>query len=99
MNQLGTEDIKIIIDTYRGFSDIDKFSLVVDLSRIKEEDYNLSVTRYVDIFDPPEPVDIQEVINDLEQLEEQRTETEQKLRIYLKEMGYNFKTKEINIKT
>jgi type I restriction enzyme M protein len=91
MNLLRLEDIELLIDTFNDFADIEKFSIVADLSRIDEEDYNLSVTRYVDIFDPPEPIDLQEVITDLEHLGEQRKETEEKLRTYLKEMGYIFK--------
>jgi len=65
MNQLQPEHIQRIVDTYHDYVDSDKYSRVVELSEVKENDYNLSVTRYVDIFDPPEPIDIQQVWNNL----------------------------------
>jgi len=88
MNRLRDENIDHIVDVFDDFSDVDKFSRVVGLDEIKENNWNLSVTRYVDIFDPPEPVDIQKLWNELEQLEKQRRETTKKLAEYLKELGY-----------
>ncbi len=88
MNQLRAEDIRRIIEGYDEFDDVDKYSRVVELDEVEENDWNLSVTRYVDIFDPPEPVDIQQVWNQLRKLENQRLETEEKLAEYLKELGY-----------
>lgn len=88
MNQLQPVNIERIVETYQDYVDSDKYSRVVELSEVKENDYNLSVTRYVDIFDPPEPIDIQKVWNKLKKLEKQRKETTQKLETYLKELGY-----------
>jgi type I restriction enzyme M protein len=88
MNQLQLDHITKIIETYHNYSDSDKFSKVVEIFEIEENDYNLSVTRYVDIFDPPEPIDIQLVWNELKQLEKQRHQTTEKLENYLRELGY-----------
>jgi len=88
MNRLRDEDITCLVDVFDGFSKVEKFSRVVGIDEIKENDWNLSVTRYVDIFDPPELVDIKQVWNQLKQLEKQRKETENKLAEYLKELGY-----------
>jgi len=88
MNVLGDEDIDNIINTFMDFADAEKYSRVVDLDEIGENEYNLSITRYVDIFDPPESVDIQLVWNQLRELENERKETEEKLAEYLKELGY-----------
>ena len=49
------------------------------------------MTRYVDIYDEPEVVDIQEVIYSLEELERQRISVESKLQEYLKTLGYKYK--------
>jgi len=87
MNQLREEDIGKIVSTYDEFVDSEKYSRVVEFEEIKENDYNLSVTRYVDIFEPPEPVDIQQVWNELKQIENQRQKTEQKMREYMREIG------------
>jgi len=88
MNQLSEEDITRIISTYDEFLNSEKYSRVVDLEEIRDNNYNLSVTRYVNIFDQPEPVDIQQVWNDIKELDKQRQETEKKLTTYLKELGY-----------
>jgi type I restriction enzyme M protein len=87
MNQLRDEDISRIVETFDSFAELEKYSQVVDLDEVKENDYNLSVTRYVDIFDPPEPIDIQQVWNQLKELEAQRNQTEDKLESYMKELG------------
>lgn len=88
MNRLREKDIKKIFQVYREFKDVDKYAEVIPLEKIKENDYNLSVTRYVDIFEEEKPVDIPKVIKSLETLESERRGVESKLKVYLKELGY-----------
>ena len=88
MNRLRDQDIEKIAETYREWKDVDKYAKVVPLEKIKENDYNLSVTRYVDIFEEEEPVDIPKVLKGLESLESERQGVESKLKGYLKELGY-----------
>jgi len=88
MNRLRDKDITRIVNVFNEFSNVDKFSRVVGMDEIKENDWNLSVTRYVDIFDPPEPVDIQQVWNQIKQLEKERQEIEEKLEDYLRELKF-----------
>ena len=59
-----------------------------DLEEIKENDYNLNISRYVDTTEPEVPVIIEEVMDELKGLEAQRKETNSKLSNYLKELGY-----------
>ena len=59
-----------------------------DLEEIKENDYNLNISRYVDTTEPEVPVIIDEVMDELKGLETQREETNSKLSDYLKELGY-----------
>jgi type I restriction enzyme M protein len=88
MNRLREEDIEKIAKTYQNFKDVDKYASVIPLEKIKENDYNLSVTRYVDIFEDEKPVDIPKVLKSLESLESERTGVEGRLQGYLKELGY-----------
>ena len=88
MNRLRDEDIGKIVQAYEVFKDIPKYSRVVGLDMLKENDYNLSVTRYVSIFDEPEPIDVAQVWKELKESEEERQATEEKLRKYLRELGY-----------
>jgi type I restriction enzyme M protein len=61
---------------------------VCDLEEIKENDYNLNISRYVDTTEPEVPVIIEEVMDELKGLEAQREETNSRLSGYLKELGY-----------
>ncbi|MCG2826625.1 MAG: type I restriction-modification system subunit M [Thermoplasmatales archaeon] len=88
MNRLRDEDVEKIADAYMEFKDIEKYAKVVDLEKIKENDYNLSVTRYVDVFEDEEPVDIPKVLQEAKALEKGRRGVEEKLAHYLKELGY-----------
>ena len=88
MNQLRDQDIEKIVNGYENFKDLDKFSRVVELDEIKENDWNLSVPRYVDIFDPPEQIDIQHVWNNIKKIENEREKAEKKLVEYLRDIGF-----------
>jgi type I restriction enzyme M protein len=88
MNRLREEDIGKIVDAYRKFVDIPKYAKVVSSERIRENDCNLSVTRYVDVFEGDEQVDVAKVWQELKSLEDSRLATEEKLKTYLTELGY-----------
>jgi len=88
MNQLTSEAIKHISLTYEGFRDEKKYGNVVSKAEIGGNDWNLSVTRYVDIYDEPEEVDISKVWAELKELEKEGEATNQKLAGYLRELGF-----------
>lgn len=87
-NALRDEDIQTIAETYHGFADVQKYARVVPLDEIRQNDYNLNISRYVDTSEEAEAVDIGAVIRELRQLEAERTELETKMYRYLKELGY-----------
>jgi len=88
MNRLRDEDITAIVKAKEAFEDIPKYARVVERDELEENDWNLSVTRYVDIFDEPEPIDVSQVWNELKELEAERKTTEEELAGYLRELGY-----------
>jgi type I restriction enzyme M protein len=57
-NKLRASDIKKIADTVIQRESIDKFSKVVSLDEIRNNDYNLNIPRYVDSSEPTENWDI-----------------------------------------
>ena len=65
-----------------------RYCTVAELDEIKENDYNLNISRYVDTTEPEEPVDITEVMKNLEALQVERTNVQDKLDGFLKELGY-----------
>ena len=88
-NRLREEDLEKILDAYHNFEDVEKYCRVADMEEIERNDFNLNVPRYVDTTEPEEPVDIEEVLNELEQLEEEYEEVESELEGYLSELGYD----------
>lgn len=87
-NKLRPQDIKKIVDAYRGYSTIEKYSRPVPLDEIRQNDYNLNIPRYVDITVEESYVDVQQTIDELAGLKKVRAEAEQKVESYLRELGY-----------
>ncbi|MDM0921207.1 type I restriction-modification system subunit M [Clostridium perfringens] len=88
-NKLRKEDIEKIITAFDNFEDVEKYANVIDLETIKENDYNLNISRYVDTTEEEEQVDIQKVINEIKELEKEEEKTKEKLNGYLKELGFD----------
>ena len=62
-NQLRASDIKKITDTVIHRRQIDKFSRVVSIDEIRENEYNLNIPRYVDSSEETESWDIYSLMN------------------------------------
>lgn len=61
-NRLRSSDIKRIVDCIRTRAAIPGFSERVSKERIKENDYNLNIPRYVDSYEKPEPWDLHSIM-------------------------------------
>ena len=57
-NKLTAENIKRIVDTYANREEVQHFSHLASFEEISENDYNLSVSTYVEAEDTREKVDI-----------------------------------------
>src|SRR5574344_2104999 len=60
---------------------------IVSLEKIKENDYNLNIPRYIDMFEEEEEIDIKEVQKQLKEIDKEIAETDKELNKYLKELG------------
>ncbi|AUW93051.1 type I restriction endonuclease subunit M [Sulfobacillus thermotolerans] len=89
-NSLRPEDIAKIVDAYTAYEDVEKYARVVSIEEIRQNGYNLNISRYVDTFEEQKAVDIGAVIRELRELEAQRAELEAKMYGYLKELGYEY---------
>jgi type I restriction enzyme M protein len=87
-NKLRQEDIEKIVNAFRGYRSIEKYCRPVSLDEIRANDYNLNITRYIDITEEEEPIDVQGIIKELEWLKKERSEVEEKVNQYLKELGF-----------
>ena len=74
-NEMSTENINKIVDTYKNRQYIDKFAYVSSIEEIAENDYNLNIPRYVDTYEPPEVPDLLETLNELQDIEREIKET------------------------
>lgn len=88
-NRLRKDDIQKIVDAYNTFTNINKYSAVVDVDTLRENEYNLNISRYVDTSDVEEEVILEQVINDLRELKVKHSNNEKLLNNYLKELGMN----------
>ena len=86
-NRLRDQDVDKIIKTYIDRKEIEKYCHIVSLSEIEENDYNLNIPRYVDIFEEEEEIDIKAVQHDLREINKQIEEVDKELNVYLKELG------------
>ncbi len=62
-NILGEKNIAKILSCYDSYNDIKRFSRVITLEEIRENDYNLNLKRYVDPSPPPQIFDLKGVVN------------------------------------
>lgn len=86
-NILTEENIAKIFDTYKNRKDVEKFSRKVAFDEVKENDFNLNITRYVDTFEEEAPVDIQTNLKELAAIEPELQKLEKQMSEYLKELG------------
>ena len=87
-NVLRDEDVEKIVSTFNNYEEIEKYSRIVTLDEIKENDYNLNISRYIDTTEEEEQIDVVQAIKELKQLEQEREKIEATMYSFLKELGY-----------
>ena len=87
-NKLRNEDIEKILNAYREYRLIDKYCRPVPLDEIRANDHNLNITRYIDATEEEKPIDVQNVLNELKSLKNERSVVEDRMKKFLKELGY-----------
>lgn len=87
-NKLRDGDIANITNAFDEYKDKEKYSAVVPLSKIIENDYNLNISRYVDTSEEEEEIDIELVLQEIRELKMDIADTEEKLNGYLEELGF-----------
>jgi len=86
-NKLRPEDIDKIINTYANREEIEKYSHKATLEEIEENDFNLNIPRYVDTFEEEEPIDLDEVVDELERIEAEMEKVDTEIKKYCDELG------------
>lgn len=86
-NVLEAEHIDKIVETYRTRAEEERFSRRVSLKEIKENDYNLNITRYVSLAQEEAPIDLAANHARLVKIEADIAAAKEKVNGFLKELG------------
>ncbi|MDH7511988.1 MAG: type I restriction-modification system subunit M [Clostridiales bacterium] len=87
-NRLRPEDIAKIVTAFREYREVPNYCRPVSLNEIRENDYNLNITRYVDISEEDEKIDIQKTIDELKELKKEYAKLEEKVMGYLRDLNF-----------
>lgn len=68
-NTLSDAHIAKIMATYKKRVSVDKYAYLATFDEIKENEFNLNIPRYVDTFEEEEPIDIDAVQKEIDELE------------------------------
>lgn len=85
-NLLEEVHIAKILDAYKNRKDVERYSRKVDLKEIEGNDFNLNITRYVDTFEEEDEIDILANLKEIERIDKELAEVEEKMRGYLKNL-------------
>lgn len=86
-NLLLEEHLGKIVSTFKARTSVERYARTVSIAEIAENDFNLSIPRYIDTFEAEEPIDIRAVQTEIETLEAELIQVKAKMKGYLKELG------------
>jgi type I restriction enzyme M protein len=87
-NRLSDENVCRLAESFYAYVDEEEFSRVVSLEEIRENDFNLNLSRYVQSGEEDERIDVAAEVEKLMKLRAQRDEAEARMIGLLKELGY-----------
>ncbi len=86
-NFLRENDIEDIIEAYQNRATISRYAREVPLSEIRDNGYNLNISRYVNLSKEEEVVDLQQVNKELNEIEKEIIKARDEHNRYLEELG------------
>ncbi len=86
-NTLRDSDVEDIVKTYQYRMEEPRYSRLVSMSEIKENDFNLNITRYVNLSQDETPIDINSVHDQLVAIEKSIQTVKAEHNKYLAELG------------
>ena len=87
-NYLRDQHLKVLSAAYNGFEDLERLAMVVSTDEIASHDFNLNITRYVNLGEDAETIRVAEEVKKLETLVVERNAAEAVAKILLQELGY-----------
>ena len=86
-NRLTAEHIDKIVQTYRDRTALEKYSFVATTADLEENEYNLNIPRYVDTFEEEEPVDLDQVALQIQEITKDMKATDSEIAKFCDELG------------
>jgi type I restriction enzyme M protein len=86
-NYLRGVDVEKIVSAYHERRVEDKYSYLASLERVKENDYNLNIPRYVDTFEAEDGIDLNLITDELKTLESSINETDKTIAGYCQQLN------------
>lgn len=86
-NYLRDEDVDKIVSTYQYRKEETRYSRQVSLQEIKENEYNLNITRYVNLSKEEERIDLLAINRELKKINEQIESARNRHNKFLRELG------------
>lgn len=86
-NVLRDEDIEKIVRAYNDRKEVDKYCHIASFDEIKENDFNLNIARYIDIFEEVERINMNALMGEISILENEIVEVKKTMMKYLEELG------------
>jgi type I restriction enzyme M protein len=91
-SRMRQQHIDKIVDTYDGFlaggGSMDKYSRRASIYEIEKNDFNLSISRYVDTAEKKKKADIYSIQRRMEELEKEMSRAKSEMNRYLKELEF-----------
>jgi type I restriction enzyme M protein len=86
-NVLLEEHITKIIWAYKHRTNEDKYCYIASVETIKENDWNLNISRYIDTAEAEEVVDLSSISKQLVELDKNSSEIDERISAYCKELN------------
>jgi len=94
-NNLRSEDIAKIVESYKNRRSVSKYAHIAAYEEIVSNDYNLNIPRYVDTFEEEEQIDIVALSRELIDLNEQISKNESEFLGLLDGLAITDETREL----
>jgi type I restriction enzyme M protein len=86
-NKLRQEDIQRIVTTYRNQKNVEKYTYLATFDELKENEFNLNISRFVDTSEKDEEIDIQQIQNEVIEIKEAIKDIDKLMAKFLEELG------------
>lgn len=86
-NVLNDSHIDKIVDTYQYRKESERYSRIVTMKEIDENEYNLNISRYISTAEPEESIDIKKVNKELVEIDKKIQKAKETHNQFLRELG------------